>query len=280
LRREIQGSAGWVRNVRVIALLATHNEERFIAGCIESLAQQGVYVYLLDNGSTDSTVAIASRYLGDTVLAVEPFPRSETFNLHAILRRKEELASTLDGDWFMHMDADEIRLPSAPHRTLAEGFADITRQGYDAVNFQEFTFIPTIESPDHDHGDFRRTMRSYYPFLPVFPHRLNAWRRQPDRVDLASLAGHRVQFPGLRMYPRSFNLLHYQFLSIAHAREKYSARRHDPAALARGWHGWREHFRPDAVRLPSAEELQTYWSEDRLDASHPRTRHYIAEYLE
>ena len=276
----MQRSADLVRHVRVIALLATYNEERFIAGCIESLAQQGVHVYLIDNGSTDSTVAIASRYLGDTVLAIEPFPRPEAFNLHAILRRKEELASTLHADWFMHLDADEIRLPTAPHHTLAEGFADIARQGYNAVNFQEFTFIPTIESPDHDHGDFRRTMRSYYPFLPVFPHRLNAWRRQPDRVDLASHAGHRVQFPGLRMYPRSFNLLHYQFLSIAHAGEKYGARRHDAAALARGWHGWREHFRPDAARLPSAKELQTYWSEDRLDASHPRTRHYIAEYLE
>jgi glycosyltransferase involved in cell wall biosynthesis len=45
--------------MRVIALLAAYNEERFIAGCIEHLFQQSVDVYLIDNSSTDNTVTIA-----------------------------------------------------------------------------------------------------------------------------------------------------------------------------------------------------------------------------
>lgn len=266
--------------MRVMALLATHNEERFIGGCIEHLSAHGVEVYLIDNSSTDATVTIAERYLSRGVTAIESVPRPGIFSLMQLLRRKEEIAAALDADWFMHIDADEIRVPSRAGRTLAEAFAEVEQQGYNAINFQEFTFVPTIESPDHDHPRFTETMRCYYPFLPTFPHRLNAWKRQPERVDLVSAAGHRVHFENLRMYPDSFPLRHYLFLSVGHAVEKYAMRRHDPAALARGWHGWREHFRAEDVTLPSQTELRTYLSDDRLDASHPRVKHHIAESLE
>ena len=40
----------------------------------------------------------------------------------------------------------------------------------------------------------------YYPFLPSFPHRLNAWKKQPLKVDLASSGGHRVDFPEQARY--------------------------------------------------------------------------------
>ena len=262
--------------MRAIAFLATYNEERFVAGCIEHLSRQGVGVYLLDNSSTDGTVDIAGRYVNRGLVGVEILPRGGVYNLRAILSRKEELAASLDADWFMHVDADEIRVPPRAGRTLAEAFAEVQARGYNAVNFQEFTFIPTAESPDHDHPDFQETMRWYYPFLPSFPHRLNAWQRQTRRVELAWSAGHQVRFPGLRMYPDSFILRHYQFLSVPHAIRKYADRRHDPAALAVGWHGWRERFRPQAIRLPSQKELRIYSTDDQLDASDPRTRHYIA----
>jgi hypothetical protein len=36
--------------------------------------------------------------------------------------------------------------------------------GYNAVDFSELAFVPTRESPDHDHPDYRRTMRWYYAF--------------------------------------------------------------------------------------------------------------------
>lgn len=262
---------------RAVALLATFNEERFIAGCIEHLIAQGMEVYLIDNSSTDGTVRIAERYLGRGVTGIETMARSGLFMLRAILRRKEELASTLHADWFMHVDADEIRVPPPGlAATLAEAFAEVDRRGYNAVNFQEFTFIPTRESPDHDNPRFQETMRWYYPFLPSFPHRLNAWQRQPERVDLEKNAGHRVEFPGLRMYGEPFILRHYLFLSAAHAIRKYGGRRHDPAALLIGWHGWRERFAENMIVLPRQDELR-YAGDDVLDATEPRTHHYITD---
>jgi glycosyltransferase involved in cell wall biosynthesis len=264
-----------MRALRVIALIAAHNEQRFIGPCLENLIRQGLDVYLIDNSSTDRTVAIAERFLGRGLMAIETFPRHGMYSWGPLLARKEELAAALDADWFVHVDADEIRLPPNSGTTIAHALAEVDRQGYNAVNFMEFTFVPTREAPDHDHPRFLQTMLWYYPFLPTFPHRLNAWKRQRERVDLAGEGGHRVSFPGLRMWPASFPMRHYLFLSVPHAIEKYVDRRYDPREVERGWHRARANLDPARIRLPSRETMRRYQSDDALDASNPRTRHTL-----
>jgi hypothetical protein len=238
-------------------------------------------VYLIDNGSFDRTVAIAEAYLGRGLIGIEQFPRHGMYSWRPLLERKEELAATLDGDWFMHVDADEVRLPPRSDRTLARAFADVEAEGYNAVNFLEFTFVPTQSAPDHDHGNFRETMRRYYPFLPgPGPHRVNAWKRQPARVELAWSGGHEVRFPGLNMYPTFFKMRHYLCLSVDHAIRKYVERRYDPAEVEAGWHRARAALRAESIRLPKDEDLRPYVSDDDLDGSSPRTRHYLFTPLE
>jgi len=259
--------------MRIIAILAAYNEERFIEACLENYARQGLEVYLIDNGSTDRTLEIAERHLGRTLVGIEEFPRGDVFDLRAILERKEEVATELDADWFLHADPDEIRLPSRSAWTLAEELAEAEAAGYNAVNFFEFTFAPTCEAPDHDHPDFQRTMRWYYPFQPFSPHQLKAWKRQPEKVELAWGGGHQVRFPGLSMCPRSCPMRHYLYLSADHAVEKYVRRPFDPRAVARGWHGGRATLRAEEVELVSQSDLRPYVSDDLLDVSEPRTRH-------
>ncbi len=263
-------------SVRVVALLAAYNEERFISGCLEHLFEQGVEAYLIDNCSTDRTVEIAERYLENGLIGIESFPRAEFHTWQLLLERKEQLAATLEADWFMHMDPDEIRLPPRSDRTLTQAFAEAEARGYNAVNFMEFTFVPTQEMPDHDHPNFQQTMRWYYPFLRRFPQRLNAWKRQYKKVNLAHSGGHRVQFPGLRMYPESFKMRHYIFLSVPHALSKYLNRKHDPKALQRGWARMRASLTPEKIHLPSQREMRPYTSDDELDPSDPLTQHLWA----
>src|SRR5258707_282662 len=96
---------------RVIAIMSAFNEADIISSVIGHLVENRVDVYLIDNHSTDDTVAQAKRWLGKGLLDIELFPKSEpadTFDWAAILRRKEELAMTLQADWFIHHDADEI----------------------------------------------------------------------------------------------------------------------------------------------------------------------------
>jgi glycosyltransferase involved in cell wall biosynthesis len=264
--------------MRVIALLATYNEERFIVASLENLTKQGVDIYLLDNESTDDTVAYARRYLGRGLIGIETLPRGGYFALSKQLRRKEELAASLDADWFIHVDADEIHVPPHSSQTLNQALQAVEREGFNAVNFLEFTFIPTRECPDHDRPDYLKTMRWYYPFLPAFPHALRAWKRQNEPVELFWSGGHKVRFPGLRMYPESFRMRHYFFLSLQHALRKWGNRGFDPVIhpqISGVSDPWRGKLRPEILSLPSQSELRTYTTDDELDPSEPWKRHYL-----
>jgi glycosyltransferase involved in cell wall biosynthesis len=260
--------------MRVLAILATHNEHRFIAGCLEHLIGQGIDVYLIDNDSTDDTLNIAERYRGRGLAGIENFPRSGVFDWYSLVRRKEVLAAELDADWFMHVDADEIRLAPRRGQTLRETIAEVDSRGWNAIDFMEFTFIPTREEPDHDHPGFLRTMRHYYPFAPFRPHRLNAWKRQPGPVELAWSGGHHVRFPDLRIYPEQFRMRHYLFLSVGHFLEKYGRRIFSEKELEQGWHGWRADFDPARIALPSQKEMRFWTGDDDLEPSNPRTSHF------
>ena len=118
------------------------------------------------------------RFLGRGLVGIETLPRSGFFSLRQQLARKEALAATLDADWFLHVDADQIVLPARSTQLLAQALAEVDARGYNAVNFRQFAFVPTLEAPDHDHPDYLRTMRWYYPCEPSFPHSLRAWKRQ------------------------------------------------------------------------------------------------------
>jgi glycosyltransferase involved in cell wall biosynthesis len=264
------------RHVRVIAIIASYNERRFIDPCLEHLHRHGVDSYLIDNRSTDGTVERAEGWLAKGLVGIESFPREkdDIYAWRSLLARKEEVARELDADWFIHLDPDEIRLPPSEKQTLAAALQAVDREGFNAVNFAEFTFIPTREEPDHDHSDFQQTLLTYYPFEPRFPHKLTAWKAGP-KVELASSAGHRLSFPGMRMYPKPFPMKHYLFLSVSHAIEKYVARNYDPAEVESGWHGWRARIAPADIRLPSKRELRAARFDEGLDPSDPRTRHYV-----
>ncbi len=259
-------------------MLAAYNEERFISGVLEHLIGQGVEVYLIDNSSTDRTVEIAERYLGRGLIGIETLPREDVFDLQAQLRRKEELAPTFEADWIMHVDADEIHLPPRSDQTLAEALTEVGELGYNVVNFEEFVFLPTQESPDHDHPQYQETMISYYPFSPFSPRLMRAWQRQDGPVNLTDRNGHKISFPGMNLYPEKFPMKHYIFLSVEHILEKYGRRNFDEEELKRGMHDWRARLEAERIRIPSQDELRTHTSDDELDASNPRQRHIAADW--
>ena len=196
--------------MRVIAVLNVRNEERFLSACLENLFRQRVEAYVCDDGSTDATWAIAQSYSGHGVCGLERIAHDGVYRWEALLRRKEALFRVLDADWLMHVDADEIHLPPAGYPTLADAFAAADRQGYDAVESAELTFIPTCEAPDHDHLAFQQTLRTYYPFEPTSPHCVRAFKKQDGPMEIAWSGGHLVRLPG-RGFGRACLAKHYLF---------------------------------------------------------------------
>lgn len=263
--------------MRIVALLATYNEERFVTSCIRNLVAQGAAIYLIDNESTDDTVALARAAAGKQLVGFETIAHDGVYRWRRILERKQAVARAIDADWVMHVDADELHLPPRGSGRLADAFAEAEAAGWNAVNFVEFTFIPVVEAPDHDHPTYVETMRWYYPFQPSFPHGVRAWRHHPA-VELAWSGGHQVRFPGLALDPRTFRMRHYPFLSPEGAVRKYTQRVYDPDEVKGGWHGWRARLRSRDIRLPRADELRLYRGDDDLDDGAPRSEHYIARF--
>jgi hypothetical protein len=281
--------------MKIVVILASYNEQRFIGACLDHYLRQGIDVYLLDNDSTDNTVEIAQQYLGRNLIAIERIPRNGMYQWQKILMRKEELADEIEADWLMHADPDEIRVAPNSTQTLAEAIAEVDKKGYNAVNFMEYTFLPVRESNDHDNAEFQKTMRWYYPFGQRHPHRLNAWKKQgrrwpgakaflrelvrnhrlPPSVNLRDSGGHLIQFPGIKPYPVDFKLKHYIVLSLDHAIQKYVKKSYDPTET--GAHGWRATIKEHEFLLPSQSQMRLYTSDDELDPTNPLKEHLLVQ---
>ncbi len=229
---------------RIIALVSVYNEADIIAASVDHLSAQGVGVYLLDDGSTDDTLSIARTRLGQGIVGIEELPSPgppgvpRQFSLSRILRRKEELARTLDAEWFINQDADEFRESPWPHLTLAAAIGLVDRLGWNAIDFEVLNFVPEAEEyrPGSDPAQaFHRCV----PGAAFDRVQVRCWKKPPGGVDLVSSAGHDVAFEGRRVFPIRFPMRHYPIRSEAHGRRKVFQERRDrfdPAERSAGWH--------------------------------------------
>jgi hypothetical protein len=255
------------RHFRVVALLTVRNEESYLERCLQHLYEQGVHTCLIDNGSTDATVEIARSFVDRGVIRIETIPYRGCFELERILENEQRLSLEIEADWFIHHDADEIRQAPSPYKTLFDGIRDVDRQGYNAINFDEFVFMPYRYGPSYDGGDYVRSMKHYYFFEPTELHRVNAWKKNKS-VNLVSNAGHRVILPSMRIFPHNFILRHYISKSREHLVEKYGERKFSEKEVVEyKWHGARVDLTSNRVVLPDIHQLKQVTEPNSWDKS-------------
>jgi glycosyltransferase involved in cell wall biosynthesis len=264
--------------MRIVALLAVRNEELYLARCLRHLFAQGVEVCVIDNDSTDRTRQIAEGFFGRGVFRIEKLPFYGYFDLLAQLRAKEQLAHDIDADWFIHHDADEIREAPAPFKTLRDAINAADAEGYTAIDFDEFVFLPTALDENFENTNYVERIRFYYFFAPRPRHRVNAWKKTDTKVNLMETAGHEVQFEGRWLSPIPFTLRHYIILSAAHARKKYGTERvyskYEVEEL--GWHRTRTPWTEGEVKLPPCSALKQLDATGLFDRSDPRPVHLFS----
>lgn len=227
-----------VEALRVIALVSAFNEADILGHVLEHLIDQRIEVYLIDDGSSDGTPAVAARYLHRGLLKIERRPPVERFAWGEILRRKEELAAELEADWFMHHDADEFRESPWLDVDLRAAIGHVDRAGYNAIDFRVLNFRPTDTALPAG-GDPRRMLHRYEPAEDWDRLQIKCWRKGPHRIDLVSSGGHDAMFPDRRVCPLQFILRHYPIRSEAQGRRKIDIERlprFNPDETARGWH--------------------------------------------
>jgi glycosyltransferase involved in cell wall biosynthesis len=249
---------------RVVALISAYNEEDIIVPCLKYLIKQGVEVYLLDNWSTDTTVELASEFLGKGLLAIEKFPRERPSSHYVwkdILSRMEQLAREIAADWFVFQDVDEIRSSPWPGLSLRDAILKVDREGFNCIDHTVITFHPVDN--DFPAGDDFEAYFKYFEFSdrPGQFIEIKAWKNLGRRISLTKSGGHEVRFAGRRTYPFRFLLKHYPVRSQAHGEKKIFRDRKPrwlPEERSNGWHTHYDHVRNGHSFLRQPGELTLF----------------------
>ena len=223
---------------KVIAIIAARNEADVIPQLLDDLARQNVSAYLIDDGSSDDTVALAGQWLERGLLGIERRPDTGTFHWSEILERKEELAMELPAAWFIHQDADEFHESPWPHLNLLDAIRQVDALGYNAIDFRLLNFRPTDADAGLP-GDVRAAL-TYFEGAEVWDAmQIKCWKKTGVRVDLHSSGGHAAAFEGRMVCPIAFLTRHYPIRSQAHGVQKVLRDRRprfSQEERGRGWH--------------------------------------------
>lgn len=233
----------------VMAFVCGRNAKDYLPTLTKNLRKQSVPLIYIDNGSDDSSAEMAQQLVGDGIEELHHLPYDGAFSVEAQLQMKDSLIERHAPRWIIHMDADEIVEHREDGGTIFNIAQNAEKSEYNAINFNEFVFLPESDQ-DFAGKDYAAQMRRYYLFEPMPFRLLRMWRHGLGLSNIAN-AGHRLSGP-LRVSPVSHNLRHYIALSEEAAAQKYVGRRFAAAELARKWHANRVGITRNDVRMPDA----------------------------
>jgi hypothetical protein len=224
-----------------VALMSTYNDVDIAPQTVAKCLDDGIFVHILDNWSTDGTFERLQTLAScNSNLVVERFPdeRPQYYEWFHILKQKERLADKYGGRWIIHHDSDEVRCSPWRGVSLREGIWIADLMGFNAIDFTVLDFRPVDgafgpgDDPEQYFRHFEFGKRSGQ-FVQT-----KCWKHSGEAVDLASSGGHDVAFESRRTLPYKFLLKHYPLRSGESARRKVHERlsRFSPVERARGWH--------------------------------------------
>ena len=227
--------------LKVLAIMHVFNEEDIIETTLEHLIAQDVDIYLLDNWSTDETYKIAEKMQKKypNRIKLEKFPeekpKENNYEWAMQLQKTEELSKKLDYDWYIHHDADEIRItPYLKGVTLKDMISYVDSLGYNAINTTVLDFRMTNKNDDIFNKDaYFEIGRKPSRFMQI-----KTWKKSKD-IDLTSSGGHLAKFENQKIYPIKIINKHYPLRNIKQAEKKvYKDRlpRFAKEKKLRGWH--------------------------------------------
>ena len=223
--------------------MSIFNEEDIVVESVSKLYESGVLVYILDNGSTDSSIPLLKKYCSHAIVGIEEIIIKESdlpvFSLISILERKEQLSKLLDFDWFMNVDADEIRYSPWPGMSLSDSIKKVNSLGYNLIDFRLFNFRLTENLVMQD--DYESSMTHYSNQDGSNTWHLKAWKKNQG-VDLKTHGGHIAIIENPRIFPIKFIHKHYPFRSVSHAKRKILTERKNRFSRKELEIGWHVHY--------------------------------------
>ncbi len=260
--------------MRIIAYITVRNERACLANCLTHLIEQGVDYFIVDNESDDGSLdLLAQPRFAAHLAGLIHHPYDGVFDWTALLERVEEGIASVNADWVLLLGADEVPHPYTSE-TLAQAIARLDAAGCDAINFNEFVFLPIDHAYQSDY--LGPQPMSWYYFHEPQPNRLIRARRKSLALDWISSGGHRLDGGSYRLAEESLALRHYLFKDQEHALEKYSQRAFPDEEVARGWHRNRMNQEREKFIFPDPGNLSrlSHPGQRELSRERPYQNHY------
>ena len=233
------------RQAQVAAIINVFNEIDILPEVVSHLSAHGVEVHLVDNWSTDGSFEIAQSMKSQGLCRdVIRFPESPSaqYEWARLLQHTSDYAASLEAEWIMHHDADEIRLCPWGGLTLAQSLAHVGDMGYNAVDFTvlDFRYLHSITEPKAPY----QASLNWFEFgrRPGHFIQVKAWKNTQSAVDLVSSGGHEAIFKSRRIYPLKFIMKHYPLRSRNQANRKVFSERLPRTEEEKNKRGWHTHY--------------------------------------
>jgi glycosyltransferase involved in cell wall biosynthesis len=225
--------------LKIAAIMCLYNESEIILDCVENLKIEAIDCFVLDDNSTDNTRELIASRLDKEVSGIVRINNGKhrDYSQSRNMRAVEKLSKLLEYDWYIYLDADEIRLGPHHAKSLRESIQMVNDQGYSLINFKVYNFRPTIDDIANE-NDYR--LFTHYEEAGDFDSRqIKAWKSN-ESVDLHTYAGHLPVFSSpQRLFPTRFILKHYPIRSPHHFTRKILNERKNRFSIeerSRGWH--------------------------------------------
>lgn len=224
------------------AIVTLYNDKDIIDQVIKHLLSQGIAVHIVDNWSSDGSFELVRSLASNNQhLSFERYPKIKPkyYQWGDLLKRVEEIAKEGSFEWYIHYDADELRISPWPEVSLVEAVSFVDSLGYNALDFTILDFRPIKDG--FDGSQKIESFIEYFEFgrRPGHFQQIKAWKNTGQEVDISSTGGHEAVFAGRKIYPLKFITKHYPLRSNAQARRKIFEERLpriSPQEKKKGWH--------------------------------------------
>lgn len=258
------------KQLKVTAIVAIRNGAFYFSRLCQHARTNGFSLAVIDNQSEDNLQQLIKQNL-DVIETSVMLSYDGKFDLVKQLEAKASVAKNLDADWIIHLDVDELLFSNTKDETLQVTLSRIHDAGFNAVNFDEFVFLPIQRLKPYNAKNYH-TMNWYYFFEPK-PNRLIRAFHNTLTTQVTS-GGHNVE-GDLKLYSESMIMRHYMFENRRHAQTKYRHRIYSEQDLEKKFHRNRTLLQNKELFLPPKKLLlcapKSAWS---LDKSDPKATHF------
>lgn len=227
---------------KVLAIMHFYNENDVLQNTIEYLISQDIDLYLVDNWSDDGSyeIALEAKKKYPERIFMERFPQSgktQYYEWYHQLERTEQLACGLEYNWYIHYDADEMRIGPWKGCTLRQTLYYVDMLGYNLIENTVIDHKITRENENIFMKD------SYFDFGHRVDHFLQGktWKKT-EGIELKSSGGHIAKVDNPNPFPLKILNRHYPLRSVEQAKKKILIDRRPRFEKERKERDWHSHY--------------------------------------